>query len=71
MFSKRSLYGNVTFWLASSNPIAEFKLIGDQYITSEIEDGHQVVFTFVRGDSNRKGYKDVVHKEFNTLIKTY
>ena len=56
--------GTVRFWLASRNPIVEFKLIGDKYIRSEIDDGHQVVFTFVRGDSNRKGYKDMVHKEF-------
>lgn len=58
--------GTVRFWLASRNPIVEFKLIGDKYIRSEIDGGHQVVFTFVRGDSNRKGYKEMVHKEFTT-----
>ena len=53
--------GTVRFWLTKRNPIVEFKLIGDKYVRSEIEDGHQVVFTFVRGDGNRCGYKNMVH----------
>lgn len=53
--------GTLRFWLTKRNPIVEFKLIGDKYVRSEIEDGHQVVFTFVRGDGDRHGYKNMVH----------
>lgn len=38
------------------NHIIEYKLIGGKYVKSEIEDGHQLVFTFVRGDGNRRQY---------------
>lgn len=53
--------GTLRFWLTKRNPIVKFKLIGHKYVTSEIEDGHQVIFTFVRGDGNRCGYKNMVH----------
>lgn len=53
--------GTLRFWLTKRNPIVEFKSIGDKYVRSEIKDGHQVVFTFVRGDGNRCGYKNMVH----------
>ena len=33
--------GTLRFWLTKRNPI--FKLIGDKYVRSEIEDGYQVV----------------------------
>lgn len=49
--------GTLRFWLTKRNPMVEFKLIGDKCVRSEIEDGHQVVFTFVRGDGNRCGFK--------------
>lgn len=48
--------GTVRFWLTERNPILEYKLIGGKYVRSEIEDGHQLVFTFVRGDGNRCQY---------------
>ena len=40
------------FWLGKKSPIAEYKVVGKQYVKSEIEDNSQVVFTFVRGDGN-------------------
>ena len=43
------------------NPIVEFKFIGNKYVRSELEDGYQVVFNFVRGDSNRRGYMNRDH----------
>ena len=52
--------GTLRFWLTKRNPIVEFKLIGDKYTRSEIEE-HQVVFTFVRVDIKSFGYKNVVH----------
>ena len=36
--------GTLRFWLTKRNSLVEFKLIGDKYVRSEIEDGHQVVF---------------------------
>ena len=45
--------GTVRFCFTERNPIIEYKLIGGKYVRSEIEDGHQLVFTFVRGDGNR------------------
>jgi len=53
--------GTLRFWLTKRNPIVKFKLIGHKYVRSEIEDRHQVIFTFVRGDGNRCGYKNMVH----------
>lgn len=53
--------GTLRFWLKKRKPIVEFKLSGDKYVISEIDDGYQVVFTFVRGDGNRCGYKNMVH----------
>ena len=53
--------GTLRFWLTKRNPMVEFKLIGDKCVRSEIKDGHQVVFTFVRGDGNRCGFKNIVH----------
>lgn len=34
------------------NHITEYKLIGGKYVRSEIENGHQRVFTFAQGDRN-------------------
>ena len=51
----------VKFWLTKRKPIIEFKLMGNKYIKTEIDDGYQVVFTFVRGDGNSNGYKNMVH----------
>ena len=53
--------GTLRFWLRIRNFIVEFKLIGDKYVRSEIVDGYQVDFTFVRGDGKRCGYKNMVH----------
>ena len=53
--------GTLRFWLTKRNPILEFKVFGDKYVKSEIEDGHEVVITFVRGDGNRCGYENKVH----------
>ena len=53
--------GTLRFRLTKRNPMVEFKLIGDKYVRSEIKDGHQVVFTFVRGDGNRCCFKNMVH----------
>lgn len=50
------IHGTVRYWLSKSNPIVEFKLIGDQYVQSEIEERYFIVFTFVRGDGNRYNY---------------
>ena len=51
----------VRFWLTKRKPIIEFKLMGNKNIKTEIDDGYQVVFTFVRGDGNSNGYKNMVH----------
>ena len=48
--------GTLRFWLMEKNNIIEYKLIGGKYVRSEIEDGHQLVFRFVRGDGNRRQY---------------
>ena len=53
--------GTLRFWLAKRSPIVEYKLIGDKYVRSEIEDGYQVVFTFVRRDGNKHQYQNMVH----------
>ena len=46
------LPGTLGFWPSKRNPMVEVKLIGDKCVRSEIEDRHQVVFMFVRGDGN-------------------
>ena len=53
--------GTLRFWLTKRNPVVGFKLIGNKYVRSEIEDGYRVVFTFVCGDGNRFGYKNMVN----------
>ncbi len=51
----------VRSWLTKRRLIVEFKLMGNKYIRNEIEDAYQVVFTFVCGDGNSNGYKNMVH----------
>ena len=46
----------VRYWLMNRSSIVEFKFIGNKYVRSELEDGYQVVFNFVRGDGNRRGH---------------
>ena len=51
----------VRYWLMNRSPIVEYKFIGNKYVRSELEDGYQVVFNFVRGDGNRRGYMNRNH----------
>ena len=51
----------VMYWLMNRNPIVEFKFIGNNYVRTELEDGYQVVFNFVRDDGNRRGYMNRDH----------
>lgn len=39
-------------------PIEEYKYIGDKYVKSEIEDSCFAVFTFIRGDGNKRQYQE-------------
>ena len=48
--------GTVKYWLTKKNPIIEFKYMGGKFVRSEIEGLHILVFTFVRGDGNRRQY---------------
>lgn len=50
--------GTVKYWLGQRSPITEYKLIGGQYIKSEIENCYFIAFQFVRGDGNRHTYNN-------------
>lgn len=45
--------GTIKYWMGQRNPITEYKIIGEQYIISEIENSYFITFQFVRGDGNR------------------
>ena len=46
------------YWVTKKSPVQEYKYIGGKLIKSEIEDTLMVVFTFVRGDGNRRQYME-------------
>lgn len=48
--------GTVKYWLGQRSPITEYKIIGEQYIKSEVENGYYINFQFLRGDGNRNNY---------------
>ena len=48
----------VRFWMTKKTPIQEYKYIGSNYVKCEIEDVYMLVFTFVRGDGNRRQYME-------------
>ena len=48
--------GTVKFWLAKRNPITEFKYIDGKLVRSAIQGLYMLVFTFVRGDGNKRQY---------------
>lgn len=48
----------VRFWMTKKTPIQEYKYIGGKYVKCEIEDAYMLVFTFVRGDGNRRHYME-------------
>lgn len=37
----------VRYWLTQRKAVIEYKLMGSKYVPTELDDGHQVVFTFV------------------------
>jgi len=49
--------GTIKYWMGQRNPITEYKIIGEQYIKSEIENSFFIAFQFVRGDGNRNNYQ--------------
>ena len=46
----------VRYWLTKKASIDEYKFIGGQLVKSEIEDNYNLVFSFVRGDGNKRQY---------------
>ena len=54
----------VKYWLTKKKPIIEFKYMGGKFVRSEIEGLHILVFTFVRGDGNRRQY---INEHFNSF----
>ena len=48
--------GTIKYWLGQRSPITEYKIIGEQYVKSEIENSYFITFQFVRGDGNRNNY---------------
>ena len=49
--------GTIKYWMGQRNPITEYKIIGERYIKSEIENSYFITFQFVRGDGNRNNYQ--------------
>ena len=49
----------VRFWMSKRAAIEEFKYIGGKLVKCEIEDSFFFVFTFVRGDGNRRQYQEM------------
>ena len=50
--------GTVRYWIKRKAPIVEYRLIGGKFVRNEIEDGFQLILTFVRGDGNQEEYKN-------------
>ena len=48
--------GTIKYWLGQRSPIIEYKLIGEQYARTEVENSYFITFQFVRGDGNRNNY---------------
>ena len=48
--------GTIKYWLGQRSPIIEYKLIGEQYARTEVENSNFITFQFVRGDGNRNNY---------------
>ena len=51
----------VMYWLMNRSTIVEFKFIGNKYVRSELEDGYQLDFNFVRCDGNKRAYMNKDH----------
>ena len=49
--------GTLKYWMRQRNPITQCKIIGEQYIKSEIENSYFITFQFVRGDGNSNNYQ--------------
>ena len=49
--------GTVRYWMKSPSPTREFKLYGETFLESHLENAPMLVFTFVRGDGNLATYK--------------
>ena len=47
---------SVSILLTKKASIEEYKFIGGQLVKSEIEDNYNLVFSFVRGDGNKRQY---------------
>lgn len=50
--------GAIKYWLGQRDPITEYKIIGEQYVRSEVENSYFIAFQFVRGDGNRNYYME-------------
>ena len=48
--------GTIKYWLGQRSPIIEYKLIGEQYARTQVENSYFITFQFVRGDGNRNNY---------------
>ena len=48
--------GTVRYWMTKKTPIKEYQYIGGKFVKCEIEDSYLLVFSFVRGDGNRRQY---------------
>ena len=50
--------GTARYWITKKTPVKEHKYVGGKLVKSEIEDTSILVFTFVRGDGNRRSYME-------------
>ena len=53
-----SSLGTVRYWIKRKAPLVEYRLTGGKFVRNEIEDGFQLILTFVRGDGNQEEYKN-------------
>lgn len=56
VYRLQSIPGTIKYWLGRRSPITEYKIIGEQYVKSEIENSYFITFQFVRGDGNWNNY---------------
>lgn len=54
--------GTVRFWLHDKNPIKEYFYVGDKLLESHIQNGLQLIFTFVCGDGMKAEYNTEIWK---------
>ena len=48
--------GTIKYWQGVRNLITEYKIIGENYVNSLVDNSYLVTFQFVRGDGDRNNY---------------